>query len=88
MKFKTYYTALPPDGKRKLAERLGTSVPYLSQIAHGKRKAGPSLLLGIAAATGGKVTPHELRRDLASNSSRGGAKRKQTLSAREHEETA
>ncbi len=40
---------------------LDTSAEYLYQLATGRRNAGPKFLLGIEEATGGKVTPIELR---------------------------
>lgn len=64
MLFRDHYTRLTPDQKRQLAERLGTSVPYLSQIAHGHRRAGPRLLLQIERATAGAVRAEDLRPDL------------------------
>jgi transcriptional regulator with XRE-family HTH domain len=37
MNFKLYWRSLSPEGKKALAERVHTSIPYLSQIAHGHR---------------------------------------------------
>jgi len=65
MKFSDYYTSLDAEGKAALAARLRTSVPYLSQLAHGHRKAGAALLMQIEGATSGAVQPHDLRPDLA-----------------------
>lgn len=38
--FKEFYQSLSADEKRKLAADAGTSVAYLSHIAHGYRRAG------------------------------------------------
>lgn len=64
MMFKDYFSSLSSDEKSSLASAMGTSVAYLSQIAHGHRKAGANLLLKIESATSGKVTPYDLRPDL------------------------
>lgn len=57
MNFKQYYLNLSPDGKRELAKQLKTSVPYLSQLAYGRRKAGSTFVLEMPAATGFIVSP-------------------------------
>lgn len=36
--FSDYWSGLDADGKRDLAQRLYSSVAYLSQLAHGHRK--------------------------------------------------
>jgi DNA-binding transcriptional regulator YdaS (Cro superfamily) len=54
--FHDYYKSLSSDEKAKLAQSLGTSKPYLSQLATGHRFPGRKILLGISAATLGKVT--------------------------------
>lgn len=64
MNFSDYYVRLSAADKRDLATKLGTSVPYLSQIAHGHRMAGAPLLAQIESATVGAVTARELRPDL------------------------
>lgn len=64
MKFRDYYINLDADEKISLATRLRTSVSYLSQLAHGHRKAGAALLMQIETATDGAVLPRELRPDI------------------------
>jgi DNA-binding transcriptional regulator YdaS (Cro superfamily) len=54
--FFDYYKSLSPDEKDKLAQRLKTSLGYLSQLAHGHRNPGGKILLSISSATGGVVT--------------------------------
>jgi DNA-binding transcriptional regulator YdaS (Cro superfamily) len=66
MDFETYYTSLSPEAKRDLAEKLGITVAYLRQIAHGHRRAGARVIARIAEATQGAVTPADLRPDLYS----------------------
>lgn len=61
MKFRTYYESLSPEGKRELAKKLDTSVPYLYQLSVGIRNAGAKFLLGIEDATGGAVSPRDIR---------------------------
>ena len=41
MNIKQFFTSLTPDEKETLAKAIGTSVPVLSQIAHGHRNASP-----------------------------------------------
>ncbi|MBI4695538.1 MAG: helix-turn-helix domain-containing protein [Gammaproteobacteria bacterium] len=47
-----------------MAEKLETSIAYLSQLAHGHRKPGARILARIESATGGQVTPADMRPDL------------------------
>lgn len=42
--FTIFWTTLSADEKRRLADSAGTSVPYLSQVAHGHRRAGASVI--------------------------------------------
>jgi len=51
-------------GRKELAAQLRTSPDYLSQIAHGQRRASPKLAKAIEAATGGKVPRHLIRPDV------------------------
>lgn len=51
-------------GRNALAEAVESVPAYLSQIAHGHRKASPKLALAIERATGGAVSRHELRPDI------------------------
>lgn len=64
MKFKTFYKSLAAQDKKDLANRLGTSCAYLSQVANGHRMAGAKLLLKIAEATNSEVSPSDLRPDI------------------------
>lgn len=52
-------------GAKDLADKVGTSPAYLSQIANFHRKPGPKLSLNIEVATKGLVKASELRPDLA-----------------------
>jgi DNA-binding transcriptional regulator YdaS (Cro superfamily) len=72
MKFKTYFTNLSADGKKELAKSLGTSAPYLSQVAHGHRNAGAGILLRIEKATNGRIKPHDMRDDITMNHKKAG----------------
>jgi DNA-binding transcriptional regulator YdaS (Cro superfamily) len=59
-----FYRALDAKQKARLAKRLDTSVPYLSHIAHGHRRAGPGLAKRIERATKKQVTRKALRPDI------------------------
>lgn len=59
-RFRTHYLSLSSEQKTQLAERLETSKAYLSQLAHGHRKAGRKVLLRIAEATDRKVMPEDM----------------------------
>lgn len=48
--FKEFWTSLKADEKRRLAESAKTTVPYLSQVAHGHRKAGADVIGRLMAA--------------------------------------
>jgi DNA-binding transcriptional regulator YdaS (Cro superfamily) len=65
MTFNDYYDSLDAEQKKAFAEALGTSVPYLYQLRGGNRNAGAGILLRIERATGGAVTPDEMRGDAA-----------------------
>lgn len=52
------------NGRGSLAKQVETSASYLSQIAHGHRKASPALALAIEMATDGLVTRGEIRPDI------------------------
>lgn len=64
MNLKQYYDSLNKEGKQEFANRLNTSVAYLSQLANGHRNAGTPILLRIDKASEGNVSPQELRADL------------------------
>lgn len=63
MKFKQYWIDLSPDEKKSLAKKLGSDTDYMSQIAHGHRKAGPGILVNILVASDKLITPQDLRPD-------------------------
>lgn len=52
MNFKAHWESLPPSGKDALAVDTGSSIPYLSQIAHGHRKPSPKLARTLWRNTG------------------------------------
>lgn len=64
MELKAYYQLLSTEQRRALATALSTSVPYLSQLAHGHRRASVAKAKSIEVATGGEVCRHELRPDI------------------------
>jgi len=59
--FTAYWIELSPAGKRALSAKLNTSVSYMSQIAHGYRRAGASIIMEIADATNGVIRPRDIR---------------------------
>ncbi len=64
MKMLIYFKSLTSQQKAALAEELGTSVQYLSQIAHDHRKASHTLAKNIERSTNKQVTRHDLRSDI------------------------
>lgn len=52
--FKDYWQGLSKDAKNSLATRLHTSVPYMSQIAHGHRRPSKRLVELTEIVTGEK----------------------------------
>lgn len=56
--------SLEPAQLDALAERSGTSVGNLKQIAYGYRLAGPGLAINIDRESGRAVTCEELRPDI------------------------
>lgn len=52
----SYYSSLSAGEKTEFAERLGTSVAYLSQLANGHRNPGGKILRLIYSASGGQVS--------------------------------
>ena len=61
---KSYFESLSSEERKRLADEMGTSVAYLSQIAHSHRQAGPAMAKAIEEATAGAVKRHELRPDI------------------------
>jgi DNA-binding transcriptional regulator YdaS (Cro superfamily) len=62
MKFADFFRNLTADQKRNMAERLGTSVAYLFQIASGHRRASTDFAQAISADSG--VPLHGIRPDV------------------------
>lgn len=52
-------------GAQQLAQEIGTSPAYLSQLAHGHRQASPKMAKKIEEATDSQVTISDLRPDLS-----------------------
>lgn len=61
MKLKEYLDSLERGGAARLAERLGISSSYLSQLAHGLSPISPARCVEIERATDGNVTRKDLR---------------------------
>ena len=51
-------------GRRDLAQAIGSSEAYISQLAHGHRRAGAELAMLIEQATAGAVRCEDLRPDV------------------------
>lgn len=64
MKLLELIRSLEPAQLDALAERSGTSVGNLKQIAHGFRRAGPGLAINLDRESGRAVTCEELRPDV------------------------
>jgi DNA-binding transcriptional regulator YdaS (Cro superfamily) len=65
MQLADYLRALETREREQLADKAGTSVAYLYQIAGKHRRASKELALKIETASGCEVTRQELRPDLA-----------------------
>lgn len=63
MKLKDYLDSLERGGAARLAERLGISSSYLSQLAHGLSPISPARCVEIENATEKNVTRKDLRDD-------------------------
>ncbi|QQN36642.1 helix-turn-helix domain-containing protein [Rahnella aceris] len=61
MQLKQYISSLKRGGAKELAEKLGVSKSYLSQMASGASPVPPSRCLVIEGVTGGVVTRADLR---------------------------
>jgi DNA-binding transcriptional regulator YdaS (Cro superfamily) len=55
---------LSPSERADFAAKANTSSAYLSQLAHGHRKAGLKLIHAIELASNGEVGGHDLRPDI------------------------
>lgn len=64
MKLNEYFIGKPRGTKAKLAERLGISRTWLSQVISGKKLCSPELALAIEDLTSGAVGRADLRPDL------------------------
>jgi len=62
--FKGYWEGLSPADKTKLAENAETSICYLSQVAHGHRRAGISLIMRLRQADE-EISLEMMRQDLS-----------------------
>lgn len=56
MKLKSHLATLERGGASKLADELGVSISYLSQMASGKAPISPERMVKIEQITGGSVT--------------------------------
>lgn len=61
--FSSYWQALSPEEKEKLASEAGTTPSYLRHVATGYHKAGAKLASKLHEATGGQINKAELRPD-------------------------
>lgn len=68
MDMKTYIAAHGGSEVARLADKVGTKVVYLKQIASGFRRPSKILSRSIEVASDGKVTAKELRPDLMERS--------------------
>ena len=55
-----YHDSLSADGKKLLADKLGTSYKFLNQVIRGHKKCSVGILLRGEDATNGMVTEKEL----------------------------
>ena len=63
MDLKTYLSTLERGGPSRLADALGVSISFLSQMAAGTSTISPARCVAIEQATGGAVTRKDLRPD-------------------------
>lgn len=63
MDLKTYLSTLERGGASRLAETLGVSISFLSQMAAGTSAISPQRCVEIETATRGLVTRKDLRQD-------------------------
>lgn len=61
MNLKTYITTQKRGSATQLADMLGVSISFLSQLASGTAAISPTRCVEIEQATGGLVTRQELR---------------------------
>lgn len=60
MTFRTFLLALNLDERRRVAERVGSSVGYLQQVAYGNKQIELGLADALVAVSEGKVSLAEL----------------------------
>lgn len=63
MNLKTHLATLERGGATRLADALGVSISFLSQMASGSAAISPARCVSIEQATDGAVTRQELRPD-------------------------
>jgi DNA-binding transcriptional regulator YdaS (Cro superfamily) len=61
MNLKTYLATLDRGAPTKLAEQIGVSMSFLSQMASGTSAISPARCVAIEQATGGAVSRRDLR---------------------------
>lgn len=64
MKLLDYLNSLRPADQAAFAERCGTSVAYLRQVAYGNRRCGEGLAIAIDRESGRQVRMQALRPDV------------------------
>ena len=64
MELKKYLDKLSREDKSSFAEKCGTSLAFLRNVAYGYKRAGESLCINIERESGGAVTCEELRPDV------------------------
>jgi DNA-binding transcriptional regulator YdaS (Cro superfamily) len=64
MTLEEYFKTEPHGSRKEMAEYLGITQVWMSQLIYGKVQASPKLALRIEKATQGLVTKEELRGDL------------------------
>lgn len=63
MNLKAYLSTLERGGASRLADALGVSISFLSQMASGAAAISPARCVAIEQATNGTVTRRDLRPD-------------------------
>ena len=64
MNLKQYFRDEPFGAKKEMAEHLGITQVWMSQLIYERAQASPKLAIKIEKATQGLVTKEELRGDL------------------------
>jgi DNA-binding transcriptional regulator YdaS (Cro superfamily) len=72
MNIRLYWKSLNSDQKQNLANAVGTSTAFMSQVVYGHRSCSETLALAIERETGGQVTVAELRPQFAHDLKRSG----------------